>query len=268
MKFGRNRHGVTPEAMIEAREAAKPPVEGAVIDSRGARRLVRTYPAPDHSAYDAATARERRRKGLPVVLDERFTLSAEVAAIFGDVAARLSALPEPGRWTGRLDRVLRTYPDPLGLDRPEAADTALKAIARLARMPIAEVPLFGPESIADESWLAVLVDVCRPLDGPLSDHLGREVMRREQSRARGVEPEPSPVLAHLRVLDRAAAELDRELSRLTASSVPAAVGVDPMDALRRKHSAELEELRERQAAEWAEASAAVKAARLAQAAHA
>ncbi|WP_280305074.1 hypothetical protein [Nocardia neocaledoniensis] len=262
MKFGRNGHGVTPEAMIEAREAAKPPVEGAVIDSRGARRLVRTYPAPDHSAYDAATARERRRGRLPVIYGPDFVLSDEVAAIFRDVAARLSAVPEPGRWTGRLDRALRA--DAVARQQDwTAANVALRDIARLVRMPIAEVPRFGPESLADGSWLAVLVDACRPLDGPLSDHLGREVMRREQSVARGVEPEPSPVLDHLRVLDRAAAELDRELSRLTGPSVPEAVGVDPMDALRRKHSAEMEELRERHRAEWAEASAAVKAQRIA-----
>ncbi|MBF6070140.1 hypothetical protein [Nocardia farcinica] len=266
--FGRNRHGVTPEAMIEAREAAKPPVEGAVVGPDGVRRLPRTYPAGrDHRADSPDLQRDRRRKGLAVVLDERFTLSEEVAVIFGPVAARLSAVPEPGRWAGRLDRVLRAD----AVARQEdwtAANVALRDIARLVRMPIAEVPRFDPQSLADGSWVAVLVDACRPLDVPVSEYLGREGMRREQSRARGVEPEPSPVLDHLRVLDRAALALDRELSRLTASSVPAAVGVDPMDALRRKHSREQEELRARQAAEWAEASAAVKAARLAQVAHA
>jgi hypothetical protein len=260
--FGRNR-GVSPEAMIQAIEEAKPVPQGAVVGADGIRRLVRLPQARNHSADSLEVQRERRRKGLAVELDARLTLSEEVAVIFGPVAARLSAVPEPGRWVGRLRRVL--HADAVAQQEDwTAANTALKAIARAVHMPAPEVPEFGPETIADGSWLRALVDLTRPLDGPLSDHLAREAMRREQMRAvRQIEPEPSPILDHLRTLDRAAAELDREVSRLTAPA-PVAVGVDPMDALRRRHSAEQKELRERQRAEWEAASAAVKAARLAQ----
>ncbi|WP_280332885.1 hypothetical protein [Nocardia wallacei] len=260
--FARNRN-VRPESLIEAMEAAKPVVPGAVVGPDGIRRLPRTHTAGrDHRADSLEVQRDRRRAHLTVELDERFTLSAEVAAIFGDVAARLSAVPDPARWVGRLDRVLRA--DAVAQQQDwQAANTALKAIARIVHMPAPEVPTVGAEAIADGSWLAALVDACRPLDEPLSVHLVRETQYREQTRtARKIEPEPSPILDHLRTLDRAAKELDRELSRLSAPAAPAAV-VDPMNVLRAKHSRELEELRERQAQEWEAASAALKATRLA-----
>ncbi|WP_280269178.1 hypothetical protein [Nocardia wallacei] len=232
-------------------------------------RLVSWESGPyDHTADSLEVQRDRRRKGLPVELDERFVLSDEVAVIFRDVAARLSAVPEPRRWTGRLDRVLRA--DAVAQQQDwQAVNTALKAIARTVHMPAPDVPIATAEAIADGSWLRTLVGACRPLDEPLSAHLAREAQHRDQTRtARKIEPEPSAILDHLRVLDRAAKELDRELSRLAAPVAPAlsqaaVTALDPMNVLRAKHSRELDELRERQTAEWQAASAALKAERIA-----
>lgn len=250
--FNRNK-GVRPEVLIEAMAEAN----AANVQPR-----YRAEPQlHNHRADSLEVQRNRRRAHLAVELDERFTLSAEVAAIFGDVAARLSAVPDPGRWVGRLDRVLRA--DAVAQQQDwQAANTALKAISKLVHMPAPEVPRFEAEAIVSGSWLAALVEGCRPLDEPLSAHLVRETQHREQTRdARKIEPEPSPILDHLRILDRAAAELGRELARLSAPAAPAVV-VDPMNMLRAKHSRELEELRERQAEEWQAASDALKATRL------
>ena len=224
-------------------------------------RLVSWESGPYYHTRDSLEVqRDRRRAHLAVELDERFVLSAEVAAIFGDVAARLSAVPEPARWVGRLDRVL--HADAVAQQQDwQGVNVALKAIARIVHMPTPDVPIAEAEAIASRSWLRTLVEACRQLDEPLSAHLVRETQHREQTRARKIEPEPSPILDHLRVLDRAAAELDRELSRLSAPAAPVAV-VDPMNVLRAKHSRELEELRERQADEWQAASDALKATRL------
>jgi hypothetical protein len=224
------------------------------------RPRVRNPQPHDHRADSQEVQRERRRKRLAVELDERFVLSAEVAAIFADVAAQMSYDPNPGRWVVRLDRALRSDPALRNEGNPERVDDALSAIARAVHMPAPDWPLFGAESIAEGSWLAELVEAVRPLDGPLSEYLAAEVRTRRERRA---EVGDTPTLERLRTLDRAARELSEEFRRLTAGEDRTPPPADPMDALRRKHSREREKLRERQAAEWAEASAAVKAARIA-----
>jgi hypothetical protein len=265
--FGRNR-GVSPEAMIQAIEEAKPVPQGAVVGRDGIRRLIRpNLPGRDHSADSVETQRERRRKGLSVVLDERLSLEAELDAALGDLPARISADRRASRWVAPVGEAVASIA------------TALREIARAVHTSAPEWPaLLSAGEVADGTWTAALTEAARGLDGPVRAALGSSGRPGLPGRrAAGTEDTLSDaVLAQLREIDRAVRTLDSYVRRVQASEAPttpplsqaAVQALDPMAELRRRHSAEQRELRERQAAEWQEASAAVKAARLDQVARA
>ncbi|MEV0543800.1 hypothetical protein [Nocardia salmonicida] len=192
----------------------------------------------DHSADSQDAQRERRRKNLTVVLDDRFVLSAEVSAVLSDLPSQIAAMPSPARWAVPVR------------DLCEDVHEALSAVAKIAG---ADAPAWtepGAESLADGSWVVRLADAARALDAPL-----RTALERGKTTANG-EPVRARLLTLVRDIDRAEINLSTALraARLSDVAAPAPSSAriardrmvrrhhDEVAALKALHRAELQGL--------------------------
>ncbi|WP_280476056.1 hypothetical protein [Nocardia asiatica] len=249
--FARNRN-VRPETMIKAIEAAKPIATGAVVGPDGIRRLPRVHTEHDHRADSIETQRQRRRTHLSVVYDERLRLSAEVVEAVSGAASSIASDRRPARWT---------------IDTGDAFGTIAKAITEIAGKVRAPAPRWpatlSAGAVVDQGWARMLTEAARDLDDRVSAALAPS--------APGAANTSEFIVERLRTIDNAGRSLGAYVGQIQAAEAPmppaptqaAVAAADPMEALRRRHSREREELRERQSAEWATASADVKAARIA-----
>lgn len=173
--------------------------------------------------------RDRRRKHLATAYDRSFVLSAELAAVLGELAVQITADPRPSRWTGRLREM------------GGAMHEAMAAIAALANVPAPVWPEFAPASVADGSWVETVVDVARPLDQPLQAALARG-----GTMANG-EPLRDRLMTLLRDLDQAQRNVIGALraARTTDELQPPSAERIAVDQLRARHRAELAALQAR-----------------------
>jgi hypothetical protein len=196
----------------------------------------------DHSTYDQSTARDRRRKGLPVAYGPAFVLSAELAAVLSGPAARIAGDPTPARWVRRIGRALA----PTGHDDtlPTSVADAVASIARVIGAAVPALPEPTAETVADGSWAAEVADTCRTLDEPLSAALRRGVTR-------GGDRITDHLTERLREIDRAAHALDVALDRVavTDTAPPVSAARRHLDAVRARHRAELAAMEQRHRAE-------------------
>lgn len=194
-----------------------------VIDNRS--RRLREH---DHSADDQTTQRERRRKHLVVEYDERFTLSHEVAAILGDLPAKIMTDHRPTRWFTHVRQTVAPMME------------ALAAIANAVRRPATVSVELTAESITSGSWAVTLVDIARELDAPLSAVL-----------AQGRYADALPT--RLRDIDRAVATLAADVDRVQRAASDAVSAPTPerlaVDAMRARHAAERHALADKHRAE-------------------
>ncbi|MEU2173684.1 hypothetical protein ABZ552_05605 [Nocardia sp. NPDC019219] len=206
----------------------------------------------DHRADSLEVQRERRRKRLNVVYDERLRLSAEVVEAVSGASAAIASDRRPGRWTA-----------PTG-DAFAEISAALTEIARAVRAPVPHWPAtLSAGAVVDGEWARMLTEAARGLDDPVSAALAPS--------APGAANTSEFIVERLRTIDNAGRSLGAHVGQIQAgegSKPPAptqaaVAAADPMNALRARHSREQQELRARQAAEWATASAEVKAARVA-----
>jgi len=218
-----------------------------------------TFAERDDSAYSPEVARERRRKHLRVVYGAEFRLSAEVSAVLGEVAAALSGDSDPARWTTRVGNAVQCDPADRFADRPAAVSDVLESLAKALHQPVPALPEITREAVESGEWVAAVADAVAPLDGPLAADLGR------RTGERGGEPIGEWLASELRELDRVAKGLISAIGRtnLTDTTPPPTADRLTVEALRARHAAEQKALHDRQAAEWAEFSAQVKAARTA-----
>lgn len=186
----------------------------------------------DHRADDQATQRERRRKHLVVVYDERFTLSHEVAAILDDLPARIMADSNPPRWADRVHESVVPMRE------------ALAAIAMFTGAPAPEFTMITPESVTSGSWAVALVDAARTLDEPLSAALA------SGKRINGL-PLADRLVSRLRELDQAARNLAAGLRAAEPPATYAGPSAERVarDRMSRRHADELAALRAKHRAE-------------------
>ncbi|MGV9635752.1 hypothetical protein ACWDO0_16335 [Nocardia rhamnosiphila] len=198
------------------------------------RRAVDIRPH-DHSADSLETQRDRRRRGLTVVYDERLSLSAEVAAALSGIPAQITADPSPARWAGRVR------------DAGHAIAETLAAVAREIHRSAPDVPESGPDSVLSGAWAVALVDAARTLDEALSGELARP------NRVVAGDPIGVWLVDRLRDIDREARALRTALTAAHTTDRPEPPSDEgrAFNALRDRHSAELAELRERHRAELA-----------------
>ncbi|WP_280293454.1 hypothetical protein [Nocardia abscessus] len=208
--------------------------------------------AHDHRADSVEVQRDRRRKRLAVVYDERLRLSAEVVEAVSGASAAIASDRRPGRWTA-----------PTG-DAFAEISAALTEIAGAVRAAAPHWPAtLSAGAVADGGWARMLTEAARGLDDVVSAALAPS--------AAGAANASEFIVERLRTIDNAGRSLGAHVGQIQAAEGPrppvltqaAVAALDPMDALRRRHAAEAKELRERQAAEWKAASAEWKAARLA-----
>lgn len=246
--------------------------------------VVNPRPSHDHTRDSQEEQRARRVRGYSTEYDERFVLSTEVAAALGDLPARLAAAyaaepaapevpPTPDeQWRRSVGKVVGIEPQDAEVRLATAQGrwvalisrqavvirTALAEVAAAVRIrePLPEVAAVTPDSVATGLWADSLYRCAQVLDRPLSEALGKAETTALSD----------ALITQLRELDRAAREFEsafRQRATDAAARILPPVTGDPMAALRSRHNAEQEELRVRHAAEWATASAEVKAARLA-----
>lgn len=220
----------------------------------------------DHRADSPEVQRERRRKRLAVILDERLSLSAELVDALGDLPGRISADRNPARWTARVGEAFAPIAE------------ALTQIARAVHAPALALPFIAdgsgarrvvldPETVVDGSWAMTLAAAALTLDDRLADALGIP------GRAVNGDTLSDFVLERLREIDRAAKGLRTHVDRVQShespeSDTPPPPPVDPWELLRRKHAAEIDALNQRHTAELQAVSAAQNAERLARQARA
>lgn len=213
------------------------------------RAYIQVY---DHRADSLEAQRERRRKRLTVVYDERLRLSAEVSEAVGGASAAIATDRRPQRWTVATGEAFA-----------EIA-AALTGIAGAVRAPSPHWPAtLAAGSLADRGWARMLTEAARGLDDAVRAALAPG--------APGAANASEFIVERLRTIDNAGRSLGSHVEQIQAAEGPkapaptpeAVAAADPMNALRAKHSREQEELRERQTAEWQAASAAVKAERIA-----
>ncbi|MDP0399210.1 MULTISPECIES: hypothetical protein [Tsukamurella] len=190
---------------------------------KGFIRPRRPLPDPKPIKYSAAQQRDRRRNHLPLVLGQDFDLGAEVLAVTGPVAERLSREPHPSGRTAlasvaaiseAVANLCIVAGELVAVDRARGVDgaeqkvraaNALKAVTHRAALP------FGADELASGAWAATLADFARPLSGPLAAVLGRAA--RDRTRHPG---ESDRMLDALRELDRAVRDLDRKIEQTAA----------------------------------------------------
>lgn len=206
----------------------------------------------DHRADSVEVQRDRRRKRLAVVYDERLRLSAEVVEAVSGASAAIVSDRRPSRWIVATGEAFAEI------------SAALTEIAGKVRAPAPHWPAtLSAGAVVDQGWARMLTEAARDLDDRVSAALAPS--------APGAANTSEFIVERLRTIDNAGRSLGAYVGQIQTAEGPKppvltqadVAAADPMDALRRRHSAEQEELRARQAAEWATASAELKAARLA-----
>ena len=205
----------------------------------GVRR--REFIDPPPKTYSQAELRLRRRRHLPVTLDATFDLTEELRAVLGAAEAKLSAEPCPG--TPGYQEAVTAISDGVTelCDRArdiihetkvaKVRDTDRpRARAALAAFTTTAVPEVTRQSLIESRWAQPLTDLARPITGPLSGLLGRQVTDR-----RGLPSVSDELVDALRGLDRAVLDLDRRIDRARSYRAQnchavAASGPNPDDA--------------------------------------
>ncbi len=243
----------------ERRAAAEPQPPSARLTEKGYMvPRVLNLRARDDSAYSPEVARERRRNHLRVIYGPEFRLSAEVAAVLSEVAAALRADPDPARWVFRVNNAVQRDPADRFADRPAALSDLMEPLATALHQPVPALPEITREAVASGEWAAAVADAVAHLDDPLAAELG------SPTRKVAGEPIGEWLASELRVLDRVAKGLVAAIGRVNITdATPPSAEQSAVQELRARHAAERKALAERQAAEWAEFSAQVKAARTA-----
>ncbi|WP_273490613.1 MULTISPECIES: hypothetical protein [Gordonia] len=172
--------------------------------------------------YSQDELRARRRQAHLVAYDGAFDLAAEVEAVLAPVAADLAAEPCPGAYLDSVESVaeavhrvavavsgtISTRESRAKLDGLAPADRA-RAKAALFALARVDPPTVSRVDVIDGVWTSPLVDLVRPLAGPLADALGAV--------AKTADGEPSglsqALTAELRDLDRAVLDLSRRIHR-------------------------------------------------------
>ncbi|MFG3617478.1 hypothetical protein [Nocardia sp. NPDC047654] len=207
----------------------------------------------DHRADSLEVQRDRRRKRLTVVYDERLRLSAEVVEAVSGASAAIASDRRPTRWTTAIG------------DAFAEIAAALTEIAGAVRTPAPHWPAtLSAGAVADGGWASMLTEAAQGMDDRVSAALAPS--------APGAANTSEFIVERLRTIDNAGRSLGAYVGQIQAAEGPkppaptqaAVAAADPMEALRRRHSREREELRERQSAEWQAASDALKAARIAE----
>lgn len=167
--------------------------------------------------YTQADLRERRRTGLLHSYGERWSLTAEVAAICDPLAQRVAAAPRPaGYWRSVDDVALAVHglvhavvgllaeADAQRRTRHLGVDVrgrSIRALVDLAERP--KLPEIGDDALTAGTWSATLILLAEPYSAELADLLGRALTTVVSDRLR----------AALRDVDLAALELERRLDR-------------------------------------------------------
>ena len=176
--------------------------------------------------------RERRRQRLTVHLDGRFDLTAEVAAIVHPVAYQVSRPARPEVMLRDVDAVGDAVAEVVhvaaGLiaESKAADDRTRRLAADLAVRP--RQPVITDEQIISGSWSGAMVAYAEQVAGDLAALLDRAL----PPDAEGLRGNPSAsarVVAALRILDRAARDLDRRIP-----SVRQRQGLPSMDEFNRQ----------------------------------
>ncbi|MFT4126121.1 MAG: hypothetical protein QM662_07800 [Gordonia sp. (in: high G+C Gram-positive bacteria)] len=167
----------------------------------------RIYVDPPTKTYTQDEKRDRRRRHLPVSYGRDFDLATEVRGVLEPVANKLTAaglVAEVDEIAEAVRELCVTCADLLNDARVSRVDYASRSRARaalktLTKQPVPEIPRVA---LSDGSWTDMLADMAAPLSGPLADLLGR------------ANPSVSDqVVEALRLLDRAALDLDRRVDR-------------------------------------------------------
>ncbi|AFA74215.1 hypothetical protein GPOL_c32000 [Gordonia polyisoprenivorans VH2] len=166
--------------------------------------------------------RDRRRAAHLVAYDGRFDLAVEIERVLAPVVTDLATEPTPGAYLADVETVadavhalvtsvagtVTTRESRRKLDGLAPAD---RARARDALMGLSkpDAPTITRADVIAGTWPSPLVDLARPLAGPLADALGAV--------ARTADGEPSALsialVAGLRDLDRAVIALSRRITR-------------------------------------------------------
>jgi hypothetical protein len=143
-------------------------------------------PAPQP---DQAELRRRRRGWLPVAYTGTFSLSAEVHAICGPLAARVAAQPNSRAFGADVQELVAAVHEVVGTvvgwlaevdgrKRTEhlAQDTRGKAVRRLVELaPRPPSPEITDEMLASGAWAKLLVSMAEPFDDGLAGLLARSL---------------------------------------------------------------------------------------------
>lgn len=199
------------------------------------RAAQRPQPRP---VYSQAELRDRRRKQLPGTLEGGWSLSSEMAAICGPLAAGVAAATCPaGYWRAvdqLTDAVHETVSAAVGLLARADAERrcrhlgvddrgrSVQALVDLAERP--KLPEFTDDDLAAGTWAATLTALADPYSADLSGLLDRALTTAVSDR----------MLAVLREVDLAALALRRRLDRDAKSSAPAATPAAATDADRKR----------------------------------
>lgn len=257
----RTEEAAQRRAEREAERTAAGPQRPQPILKHGAYMVPRVwnFAERDDSAYSPEVARERRRKRLRVVYGPEFRLSAEVAAVLGEVAAAMSGDPDPARWTTGVGNAVQCDPADRFADRPAALSDVLESLSKALGQPVPALPEITREAIESGEWVAAVADAVAPLDGPLAADLGR------RTGERAGEPIGEWLASELRVLDRVAKRMVAAIGRVNSTNAtrPTTESVR-VEALRVRHAAERKALAERHTEEMNALGAELKAARTAQ----
>lgn len=168
--------------------------------------------------YTQAEQRDRRREGLTVALDGRWSLTDEVQAICGPLAAQVTAAaPNPAAYWRNVDdlrdAVHQVVHVVVGLLAQADAERrtrhlnidvrgrSIRALVDLAERP--KLPEIADEAVVSGTWAVSLTALAEPYSGRLARLLGNALTTAVSDR----------VLAALREVDRAALAFERRLDR-------------------------------------------------------
>lgn len=167
----------------------------------------RAFFDPPAKTFSQDEKRARRRRHLPVSYGRDLDLTAEIRGVIRPVADRLTT----AGLIGDVDEIAEaarelcvTCADLLNDAKISRIDYTSRNRARAALKTLTKqpVPEISRVALSDGSWPEVLADMAAPLSGPLADLLGR------------ANPSASDqVVEALRLLDRAAPDLDRRVDR-------------------------------------------------------
>lgn len=167
----------------------------------------RAFFDPPAKIFSQDEKRARRRRHLPVSYGRDFDLATEVRGVLEPVAHKLTAaglVAEVDEIAEAVQELCDTCAALLNDAKVSRVDYASRSRARAALKTLTKqpVPEISRAALADGSWPDLLVDMAEPLSEPIAGLLGR------------ANPSVSDqVVEALRLLDRAALDLDRRVDR-------------------------------------------------------